>query len=203
MTVLSDLLQKVREGLDEPVPIVWSDTELLHYLQSGVALLWKLAVKTNPDMVARCDVVTVLKDEGSVKLPYEPLKLLFAKREMDNRELTFVSFSSLPVSGQGVPLYCSLTGRDMLRFSPVASEDTGLIVYGVPQPPVLALEDESPFPYVADELLVDWALVKAYNRDEAIPQMEMQYVQQHKADLDMLFELRDPQILTGQGPWVV
>lgn len=201
-TLLRDLRSLVREGLDEPVAIVWSDNELLHYIQGGISILWKLAIEKNPEMISRRDAVSFAAGEDFVTLPYVPLKVLQAR--CNSSILEFRALLDLPTCATtGDPRYCSLSGMDQLTISPAPKEAISVVLYGIDQLPTLGEEDESPFPPITDELVVDWALVRAYNRDEAIPQLEMQFVSQHQADIARLFEERDPALVTGRGPWTV
>ncbi len=49
----------------------------------------------------------------------------------------------------------------------------------------------------------EYALLRAYNRTEAKPEIEMLFWGRYGADLNRMLERRVPELITGHGPWVV
>lgn len=202
----SELIALVRHELAEPVEKEWKTAELMSYLNHAVSTIWRRCMERHSPLVETTETVNFLAGVKTALMAQVPLRMVKVATA-DDVELVPSLPRNMKIVGDGTPQVYALSGLKSLEVWPTPSAATALTVRYVPEAPFLVLNEtvdsNSPFPEAFDDMLVQFVLVRAYNRVEAKAIVEQNFYETFGRELDRLLEERMPILLTGYGPWVV
>lgn len=204
---VSEGIAKARHELAEPTESEWTDEELASYLNDGFAVAWRAIAEQESPIIERIDSLTFAAGIGTALLESVPLRVLGVWNS-DNRDIPYRTPEDLFRSGDANPMTMwTVSGLRSLLVRGIPAAETTVSARWIPEPPALlwdpvtSQDDEIPLPAVACDLIVQFVLMKAYNRLGGRPQLESTFLQQYRRDVVRALEIREPPLLTCAGYW--
>lgn len=214
-SLMSAIVTRVRYLLTEAVASFWSDAELLTFLNSGIADLWRRLNNTYQDFFHTIDTTHVTQDANATTLTGVPTDVVLVRglepvslTTYPNLRYEYVTYMDPKMQaaraqtaqdpGSGGVIYFAITGSGgpvaspTIHVAPILSAAIALRLVYVPTVPVVALTDHNPIPGESDEALIDWTLAHAITKDK-------DDVKPHKGWMD-LYELEAVKIVVHQAP---
>lgn len=174
MIAISTMIEKLRRTFKDEDKNSFTDAELLDYIESGVAFLRRVIIATNPEYIAVPIASGVLEaGMNEIELPCSA-GYIFDMR-IDGLKLARENISSInDTAAKGNPRkYCLLNGNRILLF-PVPNKTISYSVIGVPDGARLSLEAFTPFGSDMDNLIFEYAVVRAGIGDQFQMSQEME-----------------------------
>ena len=173
MIAISNMIEKLRRTLKDEDKNSFTDAELLDYIESGVAFLRRVIITTNPEYIS------TLISTGRLDAGVNVIELTTSGYIMDVRinglKITRENISSIrDISATGKPTkYCQLNGNKIMLF-PVPDETVNYSVTGVPDMPAPSTESLTPFSSDMDNLIFEYAVIRAGIGDQFQMAQEME-----------------------------
>lgn len=173
MIAISNMIEKLRRTLKDEDKNSFTDAELLDYIESGVAFLRRVIIATNPEYIS-----TMIRT-GRLDVGVNVIELTASGYIMDVRinglKITRENISSIrDISATGKPTkYCQLNGNKIMVF-PVPDETVTYSVTGVPDMPALSMGSLTPFSSDMDNLIFEYAVIRAGIGDQFQMAQEME-----------------------------
>lgn len=173
MIAISTMIDKLRRTLKDEDENSFTDAELLDYIESGVAFLRRVIISTNPEYIA------VPIDSGELQAGTNEIELPCSGYIFDVRingtRITKENISSIKdILAKGEPQkYCLLNGNRVLLF-PAPDKTVSYFIIGVPEGARLSVEGVTPFGSDMDNLIFEYAVIRAGIGDQFQMSQEME-----------------------------
>jgi len=204
---VTSILEKVRTELrdvDENHP-KWSDGELLEYVNEAWSIIHTRISERHAPTLQLTENITFQAGETTKQMSATPLEVKSVKSS-DGVLITYVHPDLMPPgqeAGGNTPSYWTLTGVKSITVWPSLDSAFTLSIRYMPDCSNLAKSGSIDLPDKFGWFFKEYALLRAYNRTEAKPEIEMLFWGRYGADLNRMLERRVPELITGHGPWVV
>lgn len=174
MIAISTMIEKLRRTFKDEDKNSFTDAELLDYIESGMAFLRRVIIATNPEYIAVPIASGVLEaGANEIELPCSA-GYIFDMR-IDGLKIARENISSInDTAAKGNPRkYCLLNGNRILLF-PVPNKTISYSVIGVPDAPLLSAEAVTPYGSDMDNLIFEYAVIRAGIGDQFQMAQEME-----------------------------
>lgn len=174
MIAVSTMIEKLRRTLKDEDKNSFADAELIDYIESGVAFLRRLIITNNPEYIAVPMAAGGILEAGENEIELEASGYILDVR-VNGEKIFAENISSIgDIAAEGKPKsYCLLNGNKMLLF-PVPDKDVGYSVIGVPDAPLLSAEAVTPYGSDMDNLIFEYAVIRAGIGDQFQMAQEME-----------------------------
>ena len=178
IATFEDLLPRVRYDLSEVTAVTWSDDELYTYMNEGYKLIYNIISAEAPEWLLTQVSITAPSGSFLIDLPTDCMYVRSISRKDDG-----VFLSKVPVEDcwkmtttSGNPSYWARYGQNQLLIAPKPQEDTDLYLFYIPYAQDLSSTDEIPLPAPFHQFIVEYAVIRAHNRNERPSLVEQNFL---------------------------
>ncbi len=180
MTTFNDLLTRVRYDLSEISPVTWSDNELFLYLKEGYKFLYQVIASEAPDWLTVIESYTLTPDNTTITLPQDTM---FVYSICDDKGYQILKlplqdcyYYLLREPPSSRVLYWARKQNELI-FAPKPQGEFQVYVFRVPLPQeVSSLDDEVPMNEIFHQFIVEYAVIRAHNRNERPTLVEQNFM---------------------------
>jgi len=165
--------------LSEISAVTWLDDELFKYLIEGYKFIYQIIASEAPDWLSQSVEVTIPALSYSTAIPPDSTYIYFVMDE-NGMKLTKLPldqcFSIIKTSSPSKALYWARQGKNLV-VAPVPGVDQKLYIFYIPAPPnVSSLGDEVPLDEIFHPFIVEYAVIRAHNRNERPTLVEQNFL---------------------------
>lgn len=180
MSSFNKLKERIRSDLADRIPVTFLDTELFQFTAEGASLIHSYIAQASPSYLGKKTTVAISESDSSFAEPTDSLFIdtLWIKDASDHY-YKFIKtdektvMNALNISGR--PQFWFNYGRTVY-FSPKASNDFTVIVYYVPKYIMpKTYDDDLGIGQEFDSMIVEYAIIRAHNRNVRQPIVEQQF----------------------------
>lgn len=176
MISVETLLNKLRRTLKDEEVINYSDDELMDYIEAGIAFIRRIIISENPEYIARPIMSgELVPGENSVELP---ASCYVYDLRVDGKKIpreNLVNIKDINATGD-IRKYVLLGGKEVLFF-PIPQKEQKFQVMGVLDQPRVTLNSNTPFNSDMDNLVFEYAVLRAGMGEEFQMSQETQLMQ--------------------------
>lgn len=160
MLSVKDLIVRIRNAAHDEQKTGYTDDILLGYINDGVRIFRRMILENAPMILAEEKAGTLKSGETSVTFDGNVSQIL--RVLLDQEQIAMVSVLDIDYTNvTGIPDCCYLLGFKTLKFFPADSVDHQYEITYIPDMQLLTLEDSSPFSNDLDDLLFEYAVIRA------------------------------------------
>jgi hypothetical protein len=195
---IQTMAAQMRVEIDDIEKTRWQDTQLAVFLTKSARRINQLAIRHELDFAMKADDV-ILKTDGSIEgIVYDKVNAVCMLTRKDNKiplkhllPMHYLTADSV----SGVAIWTFLNG--IAQYREPASEDVPAVFLHYPI--VTISSTESPWNGRLDDLIVEYASLRAKNVDEMTLQMDMQLMGELEKRLLENYNRIQPQISKMRG----
>lgn len=160
MLSVKDLIVRIRNAAHDEQKTGYTDDILLGYINDGIRIFRRMILENAPMILAEEKAGTLKSGETSVTFDSNVSQIL--RVLLDQEQIAMVSVLDIDyTNATGIPDCCYLLGFKTLKFFPADSVDHQYEITYIPDMQLLTLEDSSPFSNDLDDLLFEYAVIRA------------------------------------------
>ena len=180
LSSFNDLKERIRSDLADRIPVTFLDEELFKFTIEGAELIYDYVAQAQPRLLETKYSATVLKGEYEIDLPSDIMLLgdiwvsdssgMMYKVVRVGKRTTLLYTSTF-----GIPKYATVYGTKLV-IAPKPSSDIITYLYYVPvYTPPTTFDDDIGLNPMFDMMVVEYAIIRAHNRNARQPVVEQQF----------------------------
>lgn len=149
-----------------------STYELLDLLNEANRELYSLVTIRKPMILAAAPITGVFNDgENEAVLPVRPLKLIDVRA--NKKKVNECSYQDLDdLKSKGIPVNYIISGMKAIMFYPIPDRAVNYTVVYVPDPALLAESDDTGWPTLFEDLLVEYVVGRKQGHMDMVTYLE-------------------------------
>lgn len=162
MIAIKDMLKQMRRTLKDEDKNSYSDDELLSYIHSGILFVRRMIILLNPEYLSVQLAQGVLKP-GNNKITVNKSTSYIYDVRIDGKKIKKEILSSIPDTEEEsdvVKCYCFLNMNTVAVY-PIPQKEVKYVVTGIPDNERLSLTSVTPFNADIDNLVAEYAILRA------------------------------------------
>lgn len=162
MIAIKDMLKQMRRTLKDEDKNSYSDDELLSYIHSGILFVRRMIILLNPEYLSVQLAQGVLKP-GNNKITVNKSTSYIYDIRIDGKKIKKEILSSIPDTEEEsdvVKCYCFLNMNTVAVY-PIPQKEVKYVVIGIPDNERLSLTSVTPFNADIDNLVAEYAILRA------------------------------------------
>lgn len=162
MIAIKDMLKQMRKTLKDEDKNSYSDDELLSYIHSGILFVRRMIILLNPEYLSVQLAQGVLKP-GNNKITVNKSTSYIYDVRIDGKKIKKEILSSIPDTEEEsdvVKCYCFLNMNTVAVY-PIPQKEVKYVVTGIPDNERLSLTSVTPFNADIDNLVAEYAILRA------------------------------------------
>lgn len=176
MISVETLLNKLRRTLKDEDVVTYSDDELIDYIEDGISFIRRIIISENPEYIAT-GIAKGTLGAGINELELSASCYVYDVR-VDGKKIPRENLSSIEnIEERGdIRKYVLLNGKEILFF-PIPEKDHTFKIMGVYDQPRLSQISNTPFNGDIDNLIFEYAVIRAGIGNEFQMSQETQLMQ--------------------------
>lgn len=200
MLSVKDLIVRIRNAAHDEQKIGYTDDILLGYINDGVRIFRRMIMENAPMILAEEKAGTLKSGETSVTFDSNVSQIL--RVLLDQEQIAMVSVLDIDYTNvTGIPDCCYLLGFKTLKFFPEDSVDHQYEITYIPDMQFLTLEDSSPFSNDLDDLLFEYAVIRASISNSYNMSQENTVLGTMMAQAEQLIRSLNPMKVESESYW--
>lgn len=162
MIAIKDMLKQMRRTLKDEDKNSYSDDELLSYIHSGILFVRRMIILLNPEYLSVQLAQGVLKP-GNNKITVNKSTSYIYDVRINGKKIKKEILSSIPDTEEEsdvVKCYCFLNMNTVAVY-PIPQKEVKYVVTGIPDNERLSLTSVTPFNADIDNLVAEYAILRA------------------------------------------
>lgn len=162
MIAIKDMLKQMRRTLKDEDKNSYSDDELLSYIHSGILFVRRMIILLNPEYLSVQLAQGVLKPGNNIITVNKSTSYIYDVR-IDGKKIKKEILSSIPDTEEEsdvVKCYCFLNMNTVAVY-PIPQKEVKYVVTGIPDNERLSLTSVTPFNADIDNLVAEYAILRA------------------------------------------
>lgn len=200
MLAVTDLITRIRNAAHDEQKTGYTDDILLGYINDGVRIFRRMIMENAPMILAEEKAGMLKSGETSVTFDSNVSQIL--RVLLDQEQIAMVSVLDIDYTNvTGIPDCCYLLGFKTLKFFPVDSVDHQYEITYIPDMQFLTLTDSSPFSNDLDDLLFEYAVIRASISNSYDMSQENVVLNTMMAQAEQLIRSLNPMKVESESYW--